>query len=73
MNIFFFLKRKEGDLVYAQLAEFDSANNDNTAQKPPSYEPTVYADVDVVPPNVFNSTSVDSTQPTYANVDTAGV
>jgi len=66
-------KRKEGDLVYAQLAEFDGANNDKTAQKPPSYEPTVYADVDVVPPEVFNSTSVDSTQPTYANVQTTGV
>jgi len=70
---FFFFKRKEGDLVYAQLAEFDGANNDKTAQKPPSYEPTVYADVDVMPPEVFNSTSVDSTQPTYANVQTTGV
>jgi len=63
----------EGDLVYAELAEFDSANNDKTPRKPPSYEQTVYADVNVVPPEVRNPTSVDSTQPTYANVQTTGV
>ncbi|KAL9973645.1 hypothetical protein ACROYT_G020126 [Oculina patagonica] len=66
-------KRKEGDLVYAQLAEFDGDSNDTKAHKPPSYEPTVYADVDVVPPEVFSRTNPDSTQPTYANVETTGV
>jgi len=66
-------KINEGDLVYAELAEFDSANNDKTPRKPPSYEQTVYADVNVVPPEVRNPTSLDSTQPTYANVQKTGV
>jgi len=69
----FIFQISEGDLVYAELAEFDSANNDKTPRKPPSYEQTVYADVNVVPPEVRNPTSVDSTQPTYANVQTTGV
>ena len=59
--------------MYAQLAEFDGDHNDTKAQKPASYEPTVYADVDVVPPEVFSRTDPDSTQPTYANVQTTGV
>ena len=71
----FLPKKKEGDLVYAQLAEFDGDNKDTQKppQKPPSYEPTVYADVDIVPPEVFSRTDPDSTQPTYANVQTTGV
>ena len=63
---FFFLclfKRKEGDLVYAQLAEFDHETDATKPPKPPSYEPTVYADVEVP----------DSLQPTYANLETTGV
>ena len=71
--LFCCFKRKAGDLVYAQLGEFDGENDDTKPQKPPSHEPTVYADVDVVPPEVFNRTDPESTQPTYANVQTTGV
>ena len=63
---FFFLcwfKRKQGDPVYAQLAEFDHEIDATKPPKPPSYEPTVYADVEVP----------DSLQPTYANLETTGV
>nr|XP_058940237.1 uncharacterized protein LOC131768528 isoform X2 [Pocillopora verrucosa] len=56
-------KRKEGDLVYAKLAEFDHETDATKPPKPPSYEPTVYADVEVP----------DSLQPTYANLETTGV
>ena len=64
-EIFFlcWFKRKEGDLVYAKLAEFDHEIDATKPPKPPSYEPTVYADVEVP----------DSLQPTYGNLETTGV
>ena len=49
--------------MYAQLTEFDHEIDATKPPKPPSYEPTVYADVEVP----------DSLQPTYANLETTGV
>ena len=60
--------------MYAQLAEFDAENEAaSKPQKPPSYEPTVYADVDVMPAGLSSRENPDATQPTYANVETTGV
>ena len=73
---FFFLclfKRKEGDLVYAQLAEFDHETDATKPPKPPSYEPTVYADVEGPPPELPGREDSDSSQPTYANLETTDV
>ena len=73
---FFFLcwfKRKQGDPVYAQLAEFDHEIDATKPPKPPSYEPTVYADVEVPPPELPGREDSDSSQPTYANLETTGV
>nr|XP_058940228.1 uncharacterized protein LOC131768521 isoform X2 [Pocillopora verrucosa] len=66
-------KRKEGDLVYAQLAEFDHETDATKPPKPPSYEPTVYADVEGPPPELPGREDSDSSQPTYANLETTGV
>ena len=66
-------KRKEADLVYAQLAEFDNETDATKTPKSPSYEPTVYADVEVPPPELPAREDPDSSQPTYANLDTTGV
>ena len=57
--------------MYAQLADFDDADNDVKTEKPTLYEPTVYADV--VPSDVYLKTSNDTSDPTYANVQTTGV
>ncbi|XP_068719127.1 uncharacterized protein [Montipora capricornis] len=64
-------KPNKGDLVYAQLADFDDADNDVKMEKPTLYEPTVYADV--VPSDVYLKESNDTSDPTYANVQTTGV
>ncbi|XP_066017256.1 uncharacterized protein [Pocillopora verrucosa] len=66
-------KRKEADLVYAQLAEFDHETDFAKPPKPPSYEPTVYADVEEMPPELPGREDPDSSQPTYANLETTGV
>ncbi|XP_066017259.1 uncharacterized protein [Pocillopora verrucosa] len=66
-------KRKQGDPVYAQLAEFDHEVDATKPPKPPSYEPTVYADVEVPPPELPGREDSDSSQPTYANLETTGV
>ena len=65
------LQPKKGDLVYAQLADFDDTKDEVKAHKPATYEPTVYADV--VPTDVFHKTGPDSSEPTYANVQSTGV
>ena len=57
--------------MYAQLADFDDADNDVKMEKPTLYEPTVYADV--VPSDVYPKESNDTSDPTYANVQTTGV
>ena len=49
--------------MYAKLAEFDHETDATKPPKPPSYEPTVYADVEVP----------DYLQPTYGNLETTGV
>ncbi|XP_068704197.1 uncharacterized protein [Montipora foliosa] len=64
-------KPNKGDVVYAQLADFDDADNDVKMEKPTLYEPTVYADV--VPSDVYLKESNDTSDPTYANVQTTGV
>lgn len=64
-------KPNKGDLVYAQLADFDDADNDVKMEKPTLHEPTVYADV--VPSDVYLKESNDTSDPTYANVQTTGV
>ncbi|PFX12522.1 hypothetical protein AWC38_SpisGene23506 [Stylophora pistillata] len=59
---------KEGDLVYAQLANFDNKTDATKPQKPASYEPTIYADVEELPPELPGREDPDSPQPTYANL-----
>ena len=59
--------------MYAQLAEFDNETDATKTPKSPSYEPTVYADVEVPPPELPAREDPDSSQPTYANLDTTGV
>ena len=66
-------KRKEADLVYAQLAEFDHETDSAKPPKPPNYEPTVYADVEEMPPELPGREDPDCSQPTYANLETTGV
>ena len=59
--------------MYAQLAEFDHEIDATKPPKPPSYEPTVYADVEVPPPELPGREDSDSSQPTNANLETTGV
>ena len=59
--------------MYAQLAEFDHKTDFAKPPKPPSYEPTVYADVEAMPPELPGREDPDSSQPTYANLETTGV
>ncbi|XP_022777565.1 uncharacterized protein LOC111318989 [Stylophora pistillata] len=66
-------KRKEADLMYAQLADFNNETHAGKPPKPPSYEPTIYADVEELPPELPGKEDPDSSQPTYANLEKAGV
>ena len=59
--------------MYAQHAEFDHQTDSAKPPKPPSYEPTVYADVEAMPPELPGREDPDSSHRTYANLETTCV
>ena len=59
--------------MYAQLADFDKETDAAKPSKPASYEPTIYADVEELPPELPGREDPGYSQPTYANLETTGV
>lgn len=59
--------------MYAQLADFDNETDAAKPTKPPSYEFTIYSDVEELPPELLGREDLDPSQPTYANLETTGV